>query len=377
MPDSILMLRGHRESSMLCVALENFTAIIVDYDTKSIIRKFQGHTAAITDACFSPDSLWLLTSSMDCTIKTWDIPSSYMIDHFRMPQPCVSLAMSPAGNYLATAHVDFLGIYLWANKTLYENVPLRSIDPLSEAPMLELPSLAFYETLEDDFMKIKLEDEDGEGELIKIDYKTPDQLDSQLITLSTLAESKWRNLLNLDVIKKRNKPKEAPKKPRQAPFFLPTVAGLEVKFDLNGVEIQEESRVRTNLVENLTAFGSVLKKSRGEGNYKTSIQHIINLNPSMIDFEVKSLDPMNGGSIELMLDFLKMLVEMFDSNLNFELAQSYLALFLKHHEKLVIDNQVLNEFLDTVEAAQNKTWSLVENQLLYGIGVVSNLRNFC
>jgi U3 small nucleolar RNA-associated protein 21 len=294
-----------------------------------------------------------------------------------MPQPCVSLAMSPAGNYLATAHVDFLGIYLWANKTLYENVPLRSIDPLSEAPMLELPSLAFYETLEDDFMKIKLEDEDGEGELIKIDYKTPDQLDSQLITLSTLAESKWRNLLNLDVIKKRNKPKEAPKKPRQAPFFLPTVAGLEVKFDLNGVEIQEESRVRTNLVENLTAFGSVLKKSRGEGNYKTSIQHIINLNPSMIDFEVKSLDPMNGGSIELMLDFLKMLVEMFDSNLNFELAQSYLALFLKHHEKLVIDNQVLNEFLDTVEAAQNKTWSLVENQLLYGIGVVSNLRNFC
>ena len=30
----------------------------------------------------------------------------------------------------------------------------------------------------------------------------------------------------------RNKPKEPPKVPKAAPFFLPTVAGLEPKFDV-------------------------------------------------------------------------------------------------------------------------------------------------
>ena len=38
---------------------------------------------------------------------------------------------------------------------------------------------------------------------------------------------RWLNLLNLDVIKAKNKPKAPPKKPKAAPFFLPTIPGLE------------------------------------------------------------------------------------------------------------------------------------------------------
>lgn len=30
----------------------------------------------------------------------------------------------------------------------------------------------------------------------------------------------------------RNKPKEPPKVPKAAPFFLPTIAGLQPKFDI-------------------------------------------------------------------------------------------------------------------------------------------------
>ena len=33
------------------------------------------------------------------------------------------------------------------------------------------------------------------------------------------------------IFQKRNKPKEPPKVPKSAPFFIPTVAGLEPKFD--------------------------------------------------------------------------------------------------------------------------------------------------
>ena len=34
-------------------------------------------------------------------------------------------------------------------------------------------------------------------------YKSPDQISSELVTLSLLPESRWRSLLNLDLIKVR------------------------------------------------------------------------------------------------------------------------------------------------------------------------------
>jgi len=34
------------------------------------------------------------------------------------------------------------------------------------------------------------------------------------------------------VVQLRNKPREPPRRPQSAPFFLPTVAGLEPKFKL-------------------------------------------------------------------------------------------------------------------------------------------------
>ena len=74
----------HRESAMLCIGLDDFTVCILDCDTRVIVRKFEGHTGKITDVTFSPDSRWLITAAMDSTIKVWDIPSSYMIDHFKV-----------------------------------------------------------------------------------------------------------------------------------------------------------------------------------------------------------------------------------------------------------------------------------------------------
>lgn len=52
---------------------------------------------------------------------------------------CTSVSMSPTGEYLATSHAGIVGVYLWANATLYSSV---SICPLPESynPMAaELP----------------------------------------------------------------------------------------------------------------------------------------------------------------------------------------------------------------------------------------------
>lgn len=47
-----------------------------------------------------------------------------------------------------------------------------------------------------------------------------------LVTLSGLALPRWANLPYLDIIRERNKPIEPAKKPKAAPFFLPTISVL-------------------------------------------------------------------------------------------------------------------------------------------------------
>ena len=74
--ESVNQIQLHRESAMMAIALDDFTIVIVDCDIKRIVRKFSGHFNKISDMAFSSDARWLLTASMDCMIKVWDLPSS-------------------------------------------------------------------------------------------------------------------------------------------------------------------------------------------------------------------------------------------------------------------------------------------------------------
>ena len=104
----------------------------------------------------------------------------------------------------------------------------------------------------------------------------------------------------------------------------------------------------------------------------------MSLGPSMVDYEIKNLTPIDGGtgSISIMLQFMQMIDFMFNKRIYFELAQSYLCVFLKFHGRTIADNQELLEDLPQIEAAQLRGWTAIEDKLLYGIGVVSSLRNF-
>ncbi|XP_023292221.2 WD repeat-containing protein 36 [Lucilia cuprina] len=381
--EGISLIRCHRESAMIAVALVDFTILVIDLDTKVVIRKFQGHSAKINDVTFSPDSRWLISASMDATIKIWDIPSSYMIDHFRVEKPCVSLTMSPTGDFLATAHVNNLGIYLWANKMLFSQISLRSINPKAEAPYVGLPSnVADQLNLEEavDELSMDVDDEEELGEEIALKYETPEQLSKELITMSGVAASRWQNLLDFDIIKKRNKPKAPPKVPKQAPFFLPTVAGLEMKFDVTNAKSDDEdleSRVlQATSLNNLTNFGKLLEATSSSQNYEKCVQHLKQLGPSMIDFEVKSLHPIGGGTVKAMVEFLKTLKYMFESNQNFELAQSYLSVFLRSHGLNLVEIPEVMESLEELSKVQESSWKQIEEKLMYGMGVVAALRNF-
>jgi hypothetical protein len=56
------------------------------------------------------------------------------------------------------------------------------------------------------------------------------------------------------------------------------------------------------------------------------------LGPSGIETELRNLSPDDGGSVEVMRSFLSMIGMMLDRKRDFELAQAYLALFLKVSE---------------------------------------------
>ncbi|KAH8331082.1 hypothetical protein KR067_011308 [Drosophila pandora] len=377
--DGIALMRQHRESSMLAIGLETFKVFVVDMHTRVIVRKFSGHTAKLNDMTFSPDSRWLITAAMDSTIKVWDIPSAYMVDQFRVERPCVSLTMSPNGDFLATAHVNLLGVYLWANKTLFNQVSLRSIDPNEPAPYVGLPTnVCDAMELEDCLQELEIDEDADEGELVDAKYETPSQLSEELITLSGLAASRWQNLLDLELIKQRNKPKAPPKAPKQAPFFLPTVSGLELRFDVeNGHKAEDGSHFRkSTTLNNLTAFGKLLEQTASSGDYAPAVQHITQLGPSMVDFEIKSMHPDAGGTLLAMLQFIKMIEFMFGSNHNFELAQSYLSVFLRSHGLGLTDSPELVKALRSVSQVQEDAWQRVEEKLIYGTGVVAALRNF-
>ncbi len=48
------------------------------YDVEAVrmVRRFKGHKDRVTGLVISQDARWLLSSSMDGTVRVWDIPAA-------------------------------------------------------------------------------------------------------------------------------------------------------------------------------------------------------------------------------------------------------------------------------------------------------------
>ncbi|NXC06464.1 WDR36 protein, partial [Orthonyx spaldingii] len=345
-PSGILL---HRDSGILGIAFDDFTISVLDMETRKIVRTFSGHHGRINDMTFSPDGRWLITSSMDCSIKTWDLPSGCLIGCFLVDSAAVSLTMSPTGDFLASAHVDDLGIYLWSNRSLYSLVSLRPLPADYEPSLVTLPSTCPVQDVD------MSGDEEPCDEMIE--YVSPDQLGEQLVTLSLLPESRWKNLLNLDIIKKKNKPREPPKVPKSAPFFIPTAPGLIPRYIPPEEENDTQSKVVSlGVLAQKSDFCIHLEDALSTSEYKAPLDLLKSLGPSNIEIELQGLAPEGGGSMEVMLSFLRMIGMMLNKKYNFELTQAYLALFLKLHLKILSSEPKLLEELSKLSMQLEETW---------------------
>uniref|UniRef100_A0A8C1EBX2 WD repeat domain 36 n=1 Tax=Cyprinus carpio carpio TaxID=630221 RepID=A0A8C1EBX2_CYPCA len=302
----------HRDSGMLAIALDEFTIHILDMETRRTVRRFSGHRGQINDMTFSPDGRWLITASMDCTIRTWDLPSGSLVDCFLVDAAAVSLSMSPTGNFLASSHVDGLGIYLWSNNTLCSMVSLRPL-PADYEPTVIMLGLSLT-----------------------------------------------------------NKPKEPPKLPKAAPFFIPTIPGLVPQFALPSTPSEDQSKiVNLGVLAQKSTFYLQLEKALDNNSLKL----LRELGPSAIETELRALSPDMGGEVRVMQSFLKMISSILQSKRDFDLAQAYLALFLKLHLRFIADQPELMEEAESVSAHLEEMWMSTQTLLNQNICLLSYIKS--
>jgi U3 small nucleolar RNA-associated protein 21 len=113
LPSPITSITLNRASNLLLCICDDLTLRLVDIEARRIVREFRGFRGRILDACFSPDGRWVLATSLDGCVRTFDIPTGRLVDVFRTESVATSLSFSPTGDFLATAHVDSLAVHLW------------------------------------------------------------------------------------------------------------------------------------------------------------------------------------------------------------------------------------------------------------------------
>jgi U3 small nucleolar RNA-associated protein 21 len=268
---TITRCRYHSPSDLLAFSCDDGFIRVVDAETKNTIREFWGCEEGINDFTFSSDGRWLVAASGDSIIRVWDLPTSHLIDAIRLDRPCKALAFSSSGEYLAVATEGELGVQIWTNKTLFKHVPTRQISTRALA-RITAPSTSGEGG--QGLLEAAFEDDEPEED----DTVAPsvEQLSRDIVTLSLVPKSRWQTLLHLDLIKKRNKPTEAPKALEKAPFFLGSLNNLESRLESSAIDIGNETASKSRIfrldhTRPQNAFTTKLLEGAGSGNCKSSI----------------------------------------------------------------------------------------------------------
>ncbi|GJJ12631.1 hypothetical protein Clacol_006874 [Clathrus columnatus] len=373
-----------RDSNLLAIICDDLMVRIVDIETRRIVRELTGFRGRILDITFSHDSRWLIVASMDSIIRTFDIPTGRLIDAFRTASIATSLSFSPTGDFLATSHVDSVGVYLWANRAQYAEVSYKivSTDDTVEVGLPSLQGLAEDDALEA-MAAMTLKDETDL-------FVTPNQLDEELITLTLLPRSRWQTLLNLELIQQRNKPTEPPKPPEKAPFFIPTLPGLEPRFDITQKNSTSESAKAPRRLDTLskdleTEFSRLLTVATDAGDCKYNSKFALfqakhepdedffvymkKLLPAAIDLEIRTI-----SSLDTMQKFLQALLRRLSSHKDFEAVQTLLSVCLRIHADILIENDELEGLLSEITVVQKQESDRIAKQISSALGILDFIR---
>lgn len=342
----IISVELHRESNLMAIALEDNHIEVMDLETRTMIRKLSTNST-ILDMTFSPDSRWLLASTEDCAIRTWDLTLGKLIDAFRLSSACTSLSISSTGEFLATAHQDSLGVNIWCNYTIYCPATLKIVELDQTPPLLDMPFVRCDEQASNE------DQESDDRALVEMDevkelsYVSPQHIHESLITMSDLPTSRWKNLLNVEEIREKQliQEEERREKPIKVPFFIPVKDGLKPKLDQTalaeynskkndgGESDHLSSKIHDLML--LSPLAECLVECGQEQDFRRFLEQLKELGPSSTDAEIRSMGKDTCGTNQIMLLFLDAMEQALKRKLDFELVMSWLALFLKAHSDII------------------------------------------
>ncbi|KAH8802643.1 Utp21 specific WD40 associated putative domain-containing protein [Xylogone sp. PMI_703] len=375
---AITELRYHAPNDLIALACDDLSIRVVDIETKKTIRELWGCQASINDLCFSNDGRWIVAASADRVVRVWDLPTGHLIDAIRMETPCTALAFSGTGEFLATTCEGQVGVSIWNNKTLFTHVPTRHISE-NEIAEMSRPTVSGEggHNLIDGAFEEEEEQEEDSGVA-----PTLEQLSSDLMTLSLVPKSKWQTLVHLDLIKQRNKPKEAPRAPERAPFFLPSLDKQstlpksieDVTFSENP---SEKSRImKMDKVTSEGEFTVALRSGRESGDFTPFLEHLKTLSPSAADLEIRSLSSGQGDEDgDELVNFVEALTSSLIQKRNYELVQAWMTVFLRLHSDAIAHDERLIEALRVWRKHQENEATRMGDLVGYCSGVVGFLRS--
>jgi U3 small nucleolar RNA-associated protein 21 len=377
----ILGLRYHPNSDLIALSCDDGSVRVLDIETKKLVRELwasQSHAALqILDYTFSNDGRWIISAASDSTVRVWDLPTGHLIDAMKLPNQVNTVAFSPSGEFLATGMDDEVGVHIWTNRTLFTHVSTRQIK-------------------EDDIVTVTAPTASGEGgvavveaaaaedaEEEDIDETTVpimDQLSDKITTLSLVPKSRWQTLLHLDVIRARNKPKEAPKAPEKAPFFLPSVGQDKTDDALAPLTQDPTSRIsssalasRSSAATSTNQFTRYLASAEQTSEYTSLLAYLSSLPPSAADIAIRTLDTTEPYT-ELRT-FVQALTARLRERRDYELVQAWMSVFLRLHGDVVVrEAELVGELKKWQEEAKRER-ERVGGLVGYSVGVVGWVRS--
>jgi U3 small nucleolar RNA-associated protein 21 len=368
-------IRFHRTSDLIAISCDDGSIRVVDIETRKLVRELWGAKGTILDFIFSNDGRWIISTSADSTIRVHDLSTGHLIEALRFRSQPVAIAFSTTGEYLATAHEDSVGIHLWTNKTLFSHVPTRRIGP-NDIVDMDAPTASGEGgtgVIEGAFDDLESDNVDSLDSLIP---SSVDQLSSDLLTLSLVPKARWQTLLHLDTIRERNKPKEAPKKPQAAPFFLPSLLSTSapvISQEVAAIEAAPSSRI-TKIADPTAAststFTSLLHVISNSSTIDPAplFTHLSSLPPSAADVAIRTLDP-SPPFLELVA-FIRALTARLRQKRDYELVQTWIAVFLRCHASVVVESKEVKDALSEWKSESEKEGKRVGELVGYVRGVV-------
>lgn len=380
----ITFMTFHKSSDLIACALDDLSIVVIDTITQKVIRVLYGHTNRITGLDFSPNGRWIVLTSLDATMRTWDLPTGGCIDGIRLLSVVTTVKFSPIGDYIATAHVSGNGVSLWTNKAQFKAVSTRHVTE-DEFATMALPNASGHggSTILDGAF-----DDDEDTEAIIDDYRSRAQLEDAT-TLYSGSRSKYSTILHLDSIKERNKPKEAIQKPKKAPFFLSLSAkqvGDQARINEDGEEKQEQEngngdqdtkllKLNENGQHNFESkFTTLLRTGTGKGDYSEFLAYLMNCAPATIHLEIRSLN--SFAPLDEMTRFMEAMLQGLETKTNYDMIESIVSVFLRIHGDVVVNHPMEESFQTKLQQ-----WSELNDQLAanldseakYCAGVISFL----